>query len=196
MEIFEAIRQGDSGAVERLVASEPALARSRNEGGISAVLWALYVGRPEIADTLARVDTTRPLDVFEAAALDRAGDVRSIIDARPDVVSARSVDGFTPLHLAAYFGAAEAAAVLADRGADVEAVADNDMGVRPLHSAAAGGHSEIVSLLLERGADADATQQHGWTALHAASERGDQAMVDVLLAAGADPDVPRPSALS
>ena len=103
-----------------------------------------------------------------------------------------SSDGFTPLHLASFFGAPAAAALLLDHGADVEAVSDNEMRVRPLHSAAAGGDRAIVELLLARGADPNSTQRHGFTPLHAAIERKDQAMVDALLAAGADPSIPRP----
>jgi ankyrin repeat protein len=196
MEIFAAIRQGDAAAVERLVEADPGLARSSNDDGVSAVLWALYVGQPELARMLAGVDGGRSLDLFEAAALDRVGEVRAIVEERPALVSARSPDGFTPLHLAVFFGAAGAASVLLAGGADVEAVAANDMKVRPLHSAAAGGHAGIVSLLLGHGADPNATQQHGWTALHAATERRDQAMIDAVVAAGADPAVPRPSAVS
>ena len=50
-------------------------------------------------------------------------------------------DGFTPLHLAAFFGRLEAAALLVDRGADLEAPSRNPRfpSVRPLHSAIAGG---------------------------------------------------------
>ena len=172
MDIFGVIAAGDVGVVDELVAADPDLARSRNGDGVSAVLWALYVGRRDMALRLAAVASDRPIDVHEAAALDRTDDLHRILDAEPGSVAARSADGFTPLHLAAFFGAPAAAALLIDRGADVEAVADNEMLVRPLHSAAAGGHREIVALLLGRGADPNATQQHGFTPLHAATARG------------------------
>ena len=47
----------------------------------------------------------------------------------------RTRDGFTPLQLAAYFGAARAAALLLARGAEVGAVADNPMRIQALHAA-------------------------------------------------------------
>jgi uncharacterized protein len=153
VDVFASIAAGDADEVDRLVAADPGVARMTNAQGISAPLWALYHRQPAIARKLADVGGVRPLDVFEAAALDRAAELRGMVGGRPTLVNARSVDGFTPLHLAVFFGAAGSARVLLDRGADVEAVADNDMRVRPLHSAEAGGHPEIVAMLLDHGAD-------------------------------------------
>ena len=65
----------------------------------------------------------------------------------------RGGDGFTPLHLAAFFGGAEAVRAILARGADPDADADNPLGVRPIHSAAAVGDIESVRALLEAGAD-------------------------------------------
>ena len=65
-------------------------------------------------------------------------------------VDGRTADGFTPLQLAAYFGAPGAAADLIAAGADVDAVADNPMRIQPLHAAAAGRHS-AVALDADRG---------------------------------------------
>jgi ankyrin repeat protein len=192
VDVFEAIAGGDADAVERLVAAEPSVARSTNDQGVSAVLWALYVGRPAVARRLAEVEGGRPLDVFEVAALDRTGELEALLSNRADALGGRSADGFTPLHLAVFFGAAGSARILLDHGADVEAVADNESRVRPLHSAVAGGHAEIVEMLLERGADPNATQRGGFTPLHAARQRDDRAMIDALLTAGADPTVPMP----
>jgi ankyrin repeat protein len=192
MDVFEAIAGGDTDTVERLVAADAGAARSVNDQGVSAVLWALYVGRRAIALRLADVEGGRPLDVYEVAALDRTGELEALLSQRADAVNGRSADGFTPLHLAVFFGASGAARILLDHGADIEAVSDNDMRVRPLHSAVAGGHAGIVALLLERGADPNATQRGGFTPLHAARQRDDRSMIDALLAAGADPSVPMP----
>lgn len=187
MELFDAIRQGDASQVESLLATDPSLARTRADDGTSAVLWAMYVGRPGIARRLASA-VAEPLDIHEAAALDDTDRLDTLLAGDPGLVARRSPDGFTALHQAAFFGAATAAMLL-ERGSDPDVVADNEMKVRPLHSAAAGGHHGTVVLLLEHGADPNARQRHGWTPIHAAAQHGRPAMVDALLAARADATV-------
>lgn len=152
----------------------------------SPVLAALYGGDQAAAERAAE---GRELDVCEAAALGNVDALRRLVGADgPGSVAARSSDGFTALHLAAFFsGSTDAARVLLDAGADVDAEAAEGTDLHPLHSAAAVGHTEVVGLLLERGAAPDAVQVRGFTALHAAAANGDDAMVDRLLRAGADP---------
>ena len=77
-------------------------------------------------------------------------------------MSAVSSDGWTPLHLAAFFGKGDAARLLLNKGASVTARSTNQMANTPLHAAAAGKHAEIVKLLLDHGANANARQHGGW----------------------------------
>ncbi|KAL8596804.1 hypothetical protein ACOMHN_053900 [Nucella lapillus] len=63
----------------------------------------------------------------------------------------KSNRGWTPLHLAAYFGHAAVARILLEAGAVVNVI--NSAGDTPLHRAAYTGREDIVSLLLEFGAD-------------------------------------------
>jgi ankyrin repeat protein len=97
--------------------------------------------------------------------------------------SAYAVDGFTPLHLAAFFGRAEAAAVLVDRGADLDARSKNRRfhGITPLQSAIAGRQTALALLLLERGADPNAVAPGGWVPLHWAASSGDVEVCRALL---------------
>jgi uncharacterized protein len=189
MDLFETISQGDAGAVRDLLAADPALGRARHpEQLVSPVLWAMYQHRFDlaraIAPQLARLG--QPLDLHEAAALDAADRVGALLDGGAHV-DARSPDGFTPLQLAAYFGAPAAAALLIERGEQVDAVADNPQRIAPLHAAVAGRHAEVVRLLLAAGAQPDSRQHGGWTPLLAAAQHGDAEIVAALLDAGADP---------
>jgi len=101
-------------------------------------------------------------------------------------VNSFSADGFTALHFASFFGQLEAARYLIEKGADVNAVANNTMKVRPLHSAVAHDHVEISALLLEHGASVNARQEGGFVPIHAAAQNGSIRMTKLLLDNGAD----------
>lgn len=147
-------------------------------------MLALYEGRKDAVDALLADDPE--LDVFEAAALGRVERLHMVLDADSGAASARYPDTFTPLHFAAFFAQPEAARLLLDRGAEVDAVAEGFSRVTPLHSAAAAGQTSIAALLLERGADPNAAQEGGFTPLHAAAQNGDAELVRMLLERGAD----------
>ena len=155
---------------------------------MSAILDALYAGNRTEVDRLLASDPE--LDVFEAAALGRTYRVVELTAADPASAGAfREPDGFTPLHLAAYFGGAVVVRALLDARVDPDPPARNDAGMRPLHSAAAtggAGDAEVAQLLLDAGADANARQHGGYTPLHAAAHNGNVELVDLLLARGAD----------
>jgi ankyrin repeat protein len=102
-------------------------------------------------------------------------------------IEGRSADGFTALHLAAFFGRPEVTRLLLERGADPNPWASGDLYVQPLHSAVAGGHAEVAAMLIHGGADIDAAQRHGYTPLMGAAQNGMAATVQLLLARGADP---------
>jgi ankyrin repeat protein len=184
-ELFAAIAAGDDAAVGVLLGADPTLAAARDEDGVSAVLRARYRMVPAVA---ARIEAALPsLDVFEAAALGRPERVETLLVGDASLTLAWSPDGFTALHLCAFFGGAATARSLLAAGADPNARSRNEFWVLPLHSAAAGGHSEVIEALLAAGADPNLPQRHGYTPLHGAAENGDAASVALLLEAGADP---------
>jgi ankyrin repeat protein len=184
--LLEAIEAGDEKRAIDVLGVHPELARARDADGLSPLMRALYHGLDRLAKELqAAVD----LDVFEAASV---GDVERLHELVPDVSAATawSNDGFTALHLAAFFGRPEASRLLIERGADVEASARNvrfAAGAHPLHSAVAGQHPEIVALLLAAGADPNRTQHGGFTPLLEAAQLGSLDLAELLLAHGADP---------
>ena len=131
-DLFAAIDADDAAAVERLLAAEPGLASARGEDGVSAILRALY--RRREGALAALVLAARDLGLFEAAALGETARIEEIVAADPAALGARSPDGFTALHLAAFFDRGPAARLLIDKGADVNAPAENTSRVQPLGS--------------------------------------------------------------
>jgi len=183
-ELFDAIRSGDEARVRALLARDPSLAEARDEHGLPAVLLALYHQQPAACEALLAAGPE--LGVLEAAALGRLDVLRAHLEADPGALAARSPEGFTPLHLAAFFGGGAAVRALLAAGAPPDADAANPAGVRPLHSAVAAGDHDATTALLEAGADPDVRQQGGFTPLLAAAHADDPELTRLLLDHGAD----------
>jgi ankyrin repeat protein len=182
-ELFAAIRSGDDARVRALVEADPARACARDESGLSAVLTALYHRQAEALDALLAADPE--LDVLDAAATGRLDVLRAHLESDQDALAARSPEGFTPLHLAAFFGGGPAVRLLLAAGMDADADQENPARVRPLHSAVAARDHEAAAALLEAGADPDTAQQGGFTPLLAAAHHDDVRMAELLLRHGA-----------
>ncbi|MGH2379550.1 MAG: ankyrin repeat domain-containing protein, partial [Candidatus Limnocylindria bacterium] len=153
-ELFEAIKKGTRATVASLVAADPRLAEAREPGGTSAVLTALYHGKPEICVLLL---ARKPrLDIFEAAAVGDVERTRALLDEDPSRANAFAPDGFHPLGLAAFFKRADVVALLVHRGADPAPASRNPQAFTALHSAVASDAGAcdmgIVRALVEAGA--------------------------------------------
>jgi uncharacterized protein len=154
------------------------------------LLEALYRGDPERADELLAADPE--LDVFEAAALGRTDRLRALLEEDPSRANAFGADGFHPLGLACFFGHVDAARLLLERGADVNALSRNErIQTAAIHAAAASETKdeatryELVKLALEHGADPNLPQGGGLRAIDAARLNGDQRIEQLLLDHGA-----------
>ena len=187
IQFIECVKSGDLEGIEARLATSPELATAKGADGVSALMVALYHRQDAVADRLRAC--VGDLDLHEAAAFGDRDGVEAILAGDGAGVDDRSADGFTALHLAAYFGRSTAATRLLERGAAPNAVAENPSRLRPLHSAAAAGSDAIVLALLAAGADVDARQAGGFTALHAAALHGRLEMGKSLLDAGANPDL-------
>jgi ankyrin repeat protein len=176
MDLTAAITSEDLPALLR---EHPEFVAARDEHGVSALLLSLYHRRRDARDALLAAGA--PVGPLEAAAL---GDVAKLEGAD---LSVRGGDGFTPLHLAAFFGGVEAVSAILATGADPDADADNTFKVRPIHSASAVGDHASVRALLAAGANPNVTQEGGYTPLHTAAHNDDPELAKLLLEHGADP---------
>ncbi|MCX6025938.1 MAG: hypothetical protein NTY23_06750 [Chloroflexi bacterium] len=91
--------------------------------------------------------------------LGQADWLKAMLAADRDLIGRYSPDGFTLLHLAAFFGQPEVAEMLLAAGAEADAEAHNKMRVRPLHSAAAADQTRIALALIAHSVDVNARQE-------------------------------------
>ena len=184
-EIFAAISADDRTQVAKLIAADPSLAHARNQAGVSALLQARYENKLEIVELLR--NAAGDLDVFEAAALGDSARLATLLAGDHNLVNTLSSDGFTPLHLACFFGHLEAAETLLRQGANANAISRGRIAI--IHSAAASRNAALVKLVLQAGADPNLQQQSGYTALHEAAMHNSVERAQALLDAGADRSV-------
>jgi len=105
------------------------------------------------------------VDVWTAAAQGNLEAIEQHVSAGTDLNAKEPAWGGTPLMVAALFGQTEAASLLIEKGAKVNA--KNNEGSTALLTAAFFGHPETVKLLLEKGAEVNAENNNGVTPLDA-----------------------------
>lgn len=182
------IRNDDLPALRKLIVDPGPTARDAR--GNSPLMYAAALGSLESMRLLldAGADANAANDFAATPLMWCAGDaakVRLLLskDAKAD---ARSKLGRTPLLIAAaYDGTTEAARLLIEKGADVNARDKGGMSV--LEQAASSNNIELVRRLLAKGADVNIVDEGGYTALMDAAGNGDRnaALVKLLLEHGA-----------
>ena len=160
---------------------------------MSELLSALYRGDRARVDELLAEDPE--LNVFEAAALGRTVRLHELLDEDASRANAFGDDGFHPLGLACFFGHIDAASLLLDHGADVNALSKNEhIQTAGIHAAAASNEQgsdestryDLVKLVLEHGADPNLRQSGGFRAIDAARQNGDTRVEQLLRDHGAE----------
>jgi hypothetical protein len=145
-------------------------------GGIGSVLAA---GAQE------PVREFSPLAVHQAVRTNDIGYLKDlVVNGDPALINAVLGRGVTPLHVAAVQDRDEAAALLLQHGAEVDA--RTATGFTPLHWAASRNSRATAEVLLRNGADVNARSTTGITPLHWAAMHGAVKVMPLLLEAGAD----------
>jgi ankyrin repeat protein len=163
--IFEAVTDGDTGVVVRMLDQDP-----------------------QLLSAICRGDTL----LIRAAWMGHAGLVRALLERGADV-HAQDDDGDTALHCAAMMGREEVVSLLLTNGADIRR--RGDRGKTALIYAAQEGEVAVVRLLLRHlgGRGLDDRDEDGCAALWYASVCGHDehaAIFRVLLLSGADYTIP------
>ena len=182
-DLFAAIKAGEFERVKTLVSADPTLVNARSSTGESAILTAVYNGRKEIANLLVARGAT--LTLFEACAAGEFDRVERLLG-EGAAVNAYSDDGWTPLHLAAFFGHPKITELLLAQSADVTARSRNANANTPLHAALAANQKLVAGLLIGSGADLNAADAGGWRPLHLAAASNNVEAMKTLIAQGAD----------
>ena len=145
------------------------------DGNIEAVKQHIAAG----ADVSVKKKNS-PAVLFEASGTPlhyaSTKEIVELLIAKGADVNAKSSDGSTPLHDAAYYGRTIIAELLIAKGADVNA--KDEVGLTPLHRA--NLTKEIAELLIAEGADVNAKEKYGETPLNWAILLGQTETADLL----------------
>jgi len=188
-EMIEAVKINNLNRVTELINQDAALVNASNGKGETAILMSAYYRAIEIKEMLIR--NGAELNIFEAAAVGSVSRVKELLDKSPELIAGYSLDGFTPLGLAAHFGNEEAVKLLLERGAPVNARGkDGNLDNMAIHAAIAGNYEHVVKTLIQYGADINVqcagVWRRGFSPLHVAGYFGRESIIKLLLHNDAD----------
>jgi len=164
-------RTGKTEALRVLLEAGAQVNARESWGGTTALMWAVAEGHAGAARLLLAAGAdVNARSAYVAAANGRGFEGRTPIANRTDAKSEEFASGWlTPLMFAARDGNVELARILADAGADVNAVAGD--GKTALALAIFNGDYEVASLLVDRKADVNKADAQRFTPLFWAVDR-------------------------
>jgi ankyrin repeat protein len=183
-EIIELIKSGKNGHLEQMLNNNPLIVDIKTEQGISLLQFAAYCRNNSAVDIIKMYKSE--LDIYEATSIGDIETVYQILDRNPELLNSFSIDGFTILGLASFFGHLSLVKLLLAKGANPNTASDNQFKVAPIHSACAISAFDIAVLLIKHGADVNAKQMQGVTPLHSAAHSGQTKLSKLLIDNGAE----------
>src|SRR6266487_3381744 len=152
LDIFEATAAGKADKVSEILERVPNVAKSWSADGFTALHFAAFFNRPEIARDLIRhgADVSavarNPMKVMplHSAAAAHSGEIVRLLLENGASPNVPQEGGWVPIHEAAQVGDKEMVKVLLEYGADPQ-LRSND-GRTPAEMAKAKGHEEILKL--------------------------------------------------
>lgn len=155
LDVFEAATLGYIDRLRERLDEDPARATALSPDGFTALHYAAFFGKAEVAKTLIEAGAGvnvpsqdgRHVQPLHSAAAGRHHEVCRILLAAGADVNARQQDACTPLHEAAQHGDIELVELFLSAGADPAARLDD--GATPAESADAAGHPDVANRLRE-----------------------------------------------
>jgi ankyrin repeat protein/L-ascorbate metabolism protein UlaG (beta-lactamase superfamily) len=197
LDIHEAVRKGDLGAVDSVLATDLESLELPTHSGNTPLLLAAWHGHSDIikfllskgADLSARNE--REGTALHYAALYGHQEVLDLLVAGGAAIEARDDGGFTPMTWACYAGHTDLVERLISLGADLENRSIS--GMTHLHAAAYGGQADVIELLVENGLTCNpGPDEPGNTPLFGALLREHSDAALALIQRGADIHAVRP----
>ena len=190
--IHFAAHDGRTEMLKLLISRAPSLLNSTTSEGLAPLHLAAGNGHEEAVSFLLEqraicdVQDSKGWSAAHYAAYEgHAGVLKSLLVEKPSLFELKTLEGFTPLHLATIKGSSEAVFCLLEQGAAPGAL--DNQGSNPLHYAAEKGNLEVVQALLDKQSNLvhlkGSKQQ--LTPLHIAAGNGHLDVVEYLHNAGA-----------
>ena len=177
------IKNKESDKIIVCIQRNPEILEQIDANGSSGLLVIAYSGLDK-AFTKAK-ELKKHFNFHEAIVCGKFNLVKQNLLQNKNLTNTYSVDGFTPLSLAAFFNETLIAKLLLENGANPNLQATNPSKVNALHSAVAKENYDLCLLLIKKGVNVNATQMQNVTALHSASHRGNLKIVQLLVENGA-----------